>query len=113
MLVRHIQRARRKRDTGTMLLEQVQDYIGSECCITLTKEKSWASITFSGMRYMFEIVGINPDGKNISAQQFEKLANHEFDLPGQFVADILIREKDSKNAALKVEILAIVDPVSE
>ncbi len=113
MLVRHIRRARKKRDTGTLLLEQLHDFIGSEYYITLTKEKPWASITFSGMRYMFEIVRINPDGKNLSERPLNKLANHEFELPGQFVADVLIRKTGSKNSALQVEILAIADPVSE
>lgn len=103
----------KKRDTGSILIEQLQKYLGSECVIALVSEKPWASITFSGMRYMFAVAGNNPGKNSISQERLEKLTDHEFDFTGQFVADILIRAGDTTNASFKIEILVIADPVSE
>ncbi|GAB5488925.1 MAG: hypothetical protein Pars2KO_24950 [Parasphingorhabdus sp.] len=113
MLVNPIGHLKRKCNISTLLIEQLQELLGSEYCIVLRKERPWASITFSGVRYLFEIVPTNSGGDSFSNRRFEQLTEHEFELPGQFVADILVRGNDGGTPTPKIEILAIADPVSD
>lgn len=104
---------RKKRDIGTLLSEQLQAYLGSTCQIAAGRQQLWASITFSGTRYRFNITGISVDENSILKQRMSKLAEYEFNLPRYFVADILVRQHDPKNRSFEIDILAIADPVSE
>jgi len=115
MLHSPVRRSQKKRDAGTMLVEQIQEYLGPEHSVTLGKEKPWASITFSGTRYRFEIAGIDQNSRS-TQDRLEKLSEHEFTLPGQFVADLLINAnscREDKTPDVVIEILAITDPASE
>lgn len=105
--------ATRKHDTGSILTDQLQDFLGSRVNVTLSRQKQWASITFSGMRYTFLITAANREAVNISTTKMKKLASHEFELPGKFVADILVHDGCSEAGTLTIEILVIADPVSE
>lgn len=110
-----VRRGPRKRDTGTMLVAQIQEYLGAGPSVTLAREKPWSSITFSGIRYRLEIAGFDQSSRS-SRDRLNKLSEHEFSLPGQFVADLLIdldscREDETPDVV--VDILAIADPVSE
>jgi len=113
MLVSPIRRVKKKRDIGSMLTEQLQEYLGSEHLVSLSREKPWASITFSGTRFLFEIASLNPAASQASNQRLEQLPDHEFRLPGQFVADVLIQPNSRQTGLLTIEILAIADPVSD
>lgn len=115
MLHSPVPRDQRKRDTGTMLVAQIQEYLGSGHSVTLVREKPWSSITFSGIRYRLEIAGFDQSSRS-SRGRLQKLSDHEFSLPGHFVADLLIdanRCRQENTPAVVVEILAIADPVSE
>lgn len=96
-----------------MLIAMLQLEIGLDVPIALKKERPWASITFSGTRYRFAI-GL-PKGRSQEKfeQRISELADHEFDLPGHFVADFLVHEKHVGDANITIEILTIADPVSE
>ena len=102
---------RRKQDIGSLLSEQLQKHVGPECQILLGQEKLWASVTFSGTRYRFTVTGTGPNA--ILQPRMDQLADHEFELPGYFVADVLVRQSDTENATFELDILAIADPVSE
>ena len=102
-----------KRGAGLILMDQLQDFLGSRVNVTLGRQKQWASITFSGMRYTFRITAANRETESISSAKMKKLANHEFELPGQFVADILTHDENSEAGIITVEILVIADPACD
>lgn len=113
MLANHINTFRRKRDIGSLLKEQLQKYVGLECQILLAQEKPWASITFSGTRYRFTVTGVDLHANRLFQSRMTKLMDHEFELPGYFAADILVHQSNSESTTFELDILAIVDPVSE
>lgn len=102
-----------KRDTGLILTDQLQNFLGSRFSVTLSRQKQWASITFSGMRYTFRISAANQEKICISSAKINKLAKHEFELPGQFVADVLTHDECLEARIITIEILVIADPVRE
>lgn len=98
-----------QRDPGSLLASQIEALAGNRVRVTQLHERAWASITFSGTRYSFSIdctSAAEPDElKNLA----KALPDHEFAIPGNFVADILVT--DQSDAQLRVEILSIIDPV--
>lgn len=94
---------------GSAIASQIRALTRSRASVRLYRERAWASITFSGMRYGFSIE--YPDIAD--AEALRKLARalpeHEFALPGYFVADAVIT--DQSDLRLTVEILIIADPV--
>lgn len=61
-------------------------------------EKPWASVTFEGARHTFEL---SFDGiKAVAAGEtlIEALADHEFAIPGQLVAEARVTEVDQRVA---------------
>ena len=98
-----------RRDPGAMIVSQLEALSGARATVTLNRERPWASITFAGTRYSLAIVsadGAEPETMQALAQA---LPNHEFAIPGHFLADILITEQT--DFRLLVEILSIIDPV--
>ena len=108
MLARSV-RANQTHDIGDLLIAQLMALFSPDANIRLNGEKPWASITFSGTRYGFEVK--LPSG--CPDAQLQSLPDHEFDLPGHFVADVLIHERRHDAAFTLIEILTIADPVSE
>lgn len=102
---------RRKNDVVSMLIEQLEKLLGETCAVTLRREKPWASITFSGTRHYIEIrINARTDEPAI-IELISALPDHEFDLPGYFVADTLVHEHETGSQEFHVEILTIIDPV--
>ena len=92
-----------------MIASQIATLTGDRTNVTLQRERAWASITFVGTRYCFAIEwgdDAQPDALKDLAQT---LPDHEFTIPGYFVADILVTEQSGLR--LLVEALLIVDPV--
>lgn len=87
--------------------------MGSDYQISLQKERRWASITFSGTRYSIAIVKTGVSDETDFSKSLNSLIDHDFGLPGKFVADVLVRDEQSSEISSIVEILAIADPVSE
>ena len=100
-----------KNDVGSQLTMQLQQYFGRYGEIALKREKPWASITFSGTRHYFELI-TNPgvEEKAVNAL-LAPLISHEFDISGQFVADILVHLRVPADARIAIDILTIIDPV--
>lgn len=97
------------RDPGSLLARQIEALAGGQARTTLKCERPWASITFAGTRHSFAI-----DWKDtIDTEEMQKLADalpdHEFSIPGHFVADMLVTEQSEMR--LLVEALSIIDPV--
>lgn len=91
------------------IASQIKALARGEASIHLTRERAWASITFSGLRHCFSIEW--PDAADTAAVQelARILPDHEFAIPGYFVADIVITHQS--DLRLLVETLCIVDPV--
>jgi len=94
-----------------MIASQIKVLAGGVTGVHLKHERAWASITFSGIRYGFSIEW--PDTAKATAvlELARLLPDHEFAIPGYFVADIVITEQS--DLRLLVEILCIVDPVDD
>lgn len=117
---------KRRRDVGALLVEQIGMLAGSgptqksaqkptqkpptTPVVRILRERPWASITFSGTRHHIGVSGLMPGDGALSADFATILAAHEFDLPGHFVADMLI-DDDSARDRIMIEILTIIDPV--
>lgn len=53
-------------------------------------EKAWASITFEGARHTFEIVFTGGEAVAAGEALIAALPDHEFAIPGQFVAEATV-----------------------
>ena len=99
-----------QQDPGSLLASQIKILAGSESRVSLVRARSWASATFSGTRHSLTIDwmgAVDP----ADLDDLEKiLADHEFAVPGHFVADMLT-ERQSETQ-LQVEALSIIDPVN-
>ena len=79
--------------------------------VTLKRERPWASITFSGTRHSIEIVCRKAAEHATLQHMVEILPDHEFIIPGHFVADLLITEQSTTR--MLVEALTIIDPIED
>ena len=93
----------RRTDVGSLLLEQISALVGPSH-VKMIRERPWASITFSGTRHYVTIRQAVQESATLPPSFAEQLSEHEFDLPGHFVADMLFDE-------MTIEILTIIDPV--
>lgn len=97
-----------RRDPGSILRRQMEALAGGHARVTLKRERPWASITFSGTRLRFAIEWegpVDPDEIQILAGA---LPDHEFSIPGHFVADMVVT--DQSETRLLVDALSIIDP---
>lgn len=99
-------------DAGSILVDQVQLLVGPEYYVALTRERHWASITFSGTRHSLAVEAIRSVRTDMSATLENRLATHEFDLSGHFVADPLVHRGEANDGSFTLEILTIIDPVA-
>tara|TARA_R110001606_G_scaffold43360_3_gene114910 strand:- start:8521 stop:8814 length:294 start_codon:yes stop_codon:yes gene_type:complete len=91
-----------------MIVSQIKALTGHHASVTLTRERPWASITFAGTRHSFA-VDCSGDPETERMQNLVKaLPDHEFAIPGYFVADILVTGQSEKQIFL--EALSIIDP---
>lgn len=99
-------------DVGSNLVEQIKILIGQHQQVVMTRERPWASITFSGTRHTIEIIPTTGSRDAFAASLGDWLANHEFELPGHFVADVLVHAAEQKARSFTLEILTIDDPLA-
>lgn len=92
-----------------MIAGQIRALTGGRVSVRLKRERAWASITFSGMRYCFSIESAEAAHASALLELARTLPDHEFSIPGYFIADIMIT--DRAELRLLVEVLAINDPV--
>ena len=74
------------------LLELAQD----RATILAHSEKSWASVTFAGARHRLVLVFEGARAIDAGELFIALLPEHEFDLPGQLVADATVTEVDHR-----------------
>ena len=101
-----------RKDVGCQLIAQIAALVGPDYIVKITRERSWASVTFSGTRHSVAIgpaLNANTPLPSVFAAQ---IAEHEFDLPGRFVADVLLDDRKAQSGAITAEILTIIDPVT-
>jgi len=83
--------------------------------ILLTEWQSvdWQSLTFAGERHQVELRIAGPDADAAADRLTTGLANAEFAIPGQIVADIAVvaepRRADDGSIALSIEALTIAE----
>ena len=109
MPVDTMHRTTRRRDPGSLLASQMEALAGGQVSVTLKRERPWASITFTGMRHSFAVDWAGATNPNEKENLAKTLPDHEFTIPGYFVADILVTEQSKER--LLVEALSIIDPV--
>ncbi len=114
MVVRaSLHRAARDR-LAEQLVAGLRDLVPPECRIRLIHQRPWASITFSGTRYCFELDLPERSHEEIFMKAEKPLTDHDFDLDGHFVADLLVMPASPEaGQSCQVEILAIIDPVDQ
>ena len=99
------------RDPGILLAEQIQMLLGDMAAVKLKNEKPWASITFSGTRHAICIEADSRNDFHELTRMLERLPRHEFDIPGRFVADLIVASRSDTGAV--IEALTIIDPVED
>ena len=83
--------------------------------ILLTHFRSidWQSLTFVGERHEMELRVPGPDAESLARRLADGLADAEFSVPGQIVADIGLERPPSQNGdgsvTLHIEALTIVE----
>ncbi len=80
---------KQRSDIGVLLVDQIQSRIGSDYRVKIIRERPWASITFSGTRHNISITGSVSDDTCFLPSFAAELQEHNFDLPGHFVADLV------------------------
>jgi hypothetical protein len=104
---------KKPKDVTTQLIEQIQPLVGLDYRVCLSRERPWASITFSGVRCRFTIAPLWKGGPAVSPSCSARLLRHAYDLHGHFVADLVIERADDKaDQTVVFEILVITDPVA-
>lgn len=100
-----------QRDPGSLLASQIEALTGGRARVTLKRERPWASITFTGTRHVFAVDWLaapNPEDRDNLATA---TAEHEFTIPGYFVADMLVTGQSDTQCL--IEALLIIDPVPD
>ena len=77
-------------------------------------EQPWASATFAGSRHSVRLAFSGLDGIVAAEELLNTLPEHEFNLPGQLVADAAITKVDQTmlpepRMALEIEVLLLED----
>ena len=80
--------AAKSRSSARQLLNQVLTVLGPDAELDHAQEREWASATFEGARhrFTFTVVAEGPGGEHV-ARQALRLAEYEFTVPGELVAD--------------------------
>ena len=75
--------------------------------VEMLHRRDWASITFTGERHRVRL-RLEGDGAAASADAFlDGLGDREFDLPGHFVADIVLMREDREDSGVTLVIEAL------
>ena len=77
-------------------------------------EHSWASATFAGTKHYVELAFTGADALEAAESLIAALPDHEFDLPGQLVADACLVSIDQAmlpqpRMVLEIEVLLLED----
>ena len=88
--------ARNRRQATDLLREALLDLARGEATILGHSEKSWASITFAGARHRLVLEFEGAEAVVTGELFIALLPEHEFEIPGQLVADATVTEVDHR-----------------
>ena len=88
--------ARPRRHPTDRLRETLRALAGDKATIVSHHEKAWASVTFAGTRHRLELVFEGAEAVVAGELFIAFLPEHEFDLPGQLVADAAVTAVDHR-----------------
>jgi hypothetical protein len=105
---------RPRRGNWMRLLGQVLKLAGGHGELLRHDERPWASVTFSGTRHTIALAFEGADAVAAAEIVIDRLADHEFDVPGHIVADAQVREvtqtfSPSHKMLVEMEILLLED----
>ena len=104
----------RRKSMSDHVRDAVQALAGGHARFASHQERSWASVTFAGTRHRLELLFDGAEGVEAGDQFITALAEHEFAIPGQLVADAGVMEVDHTLApqprlAVAIELLLLED----
>lgn len=85
-------RRTRSRGGWMKLLGEVLELGGGKAELLRHADRPWASATFNGTRHMIALAFEGRDAIEAGELLIARLPDHEFDLPGQIVADAAVAE---------------------
>jgi hypothetical protein len=88
--------ARPRREAADRLREALLELARGRATILAHAEKSWASVTFAGVRHRLELQFEGAAAIDAGERFIAALPEHEFDIPGQLVADATVTEVDHR-----------------
>ena len=91
-------RRRGRRAPSERLGQALLVLAGGRGRITRHTEANWASITFAGTRHCFDVVFEGEAAIEVGEDFVADLAEHEFTIPGQLVADAEVTKVDHRTA---------------
>lgn len=87
---------RTRRTAGDRLREALLALSDHHAQVIEHREKAWASITFAGTRHTVSLLFAGADAVEAGEQLVATLPDHEFDIPGQLVADAGVSECEQR-----------------
>jgi hypothetical protein len=91
-------RRRPRRLPSERLAEALLVMAGGHARIARQSEANWASVTFAGTRHCFDLVFEGEAAIEMGEDFIDDLADHEFEIPGQLVADAEVTKVDHRPA---------------
>ena len=88
--------SRPRRNTGERLREALLELAQGQATLLGHSETSWASVTFAGARHRLELAFESEEAIEAGELFIALLPEHEFDIPGQLVADAAVTAVDHR-----------------
>lgn len=97
-----------RRGASGRLRDALLKLAGDNARIVRHEEKSWASITFAGMKHRLTLVFEGQDAVDAGEYFIALLPDHEFTIPGQLVAEATINGVEQRMEPPLLEVRAEV-----
>lgn len=97
-------RLRARGATTDPLREALLDLSHGRARIVAHSERSWASVTFAGTRHRLVLAFEGAAAIDAGERLIALLPEHEFDLPGQLVADANVVEVDHRMQPQRMQV---------
>jgi len=95
---------RPRRESIDRLRETLSELAGGQATILAHSETAWASVTFAGARHRLVLAFEGASAIDAGELFIACLPEHEFDLPGQLVADAAVTEVDHRLQPLRMQV---------
>lgn len=96
--------ARIRREPRIRLREALFTLAKGQATIVRHDEKSWASITFAGTRHRLDLVFDGAEAVEAGELFMVFLPEHEFEIPGQLVADATVTAVDHRREPPRLQV---------